>query len=120
MRLGARPAPRRLAVTGLDARSVFRLSLALYLAVLGVTLVGWAALWTLLSLTGVLGNIEGFIGELLGYEDFEFLFWRVLQVFVLIGLVWVLVAAATTTLVAALYNRVSRMVGGVDLEVDER
>ncbi|HVM40531.1 MAG TPA: DUF3566 domain-containing protein, partial [Acidimicrobiia bacterium] len=103
----------------LDAGSVFRLSLGLYLAVFAVVLGAGILFWFLLSAVGVVGQIEGFLGELLGYEDYQFLGWRILQYFVLLGLLWVTVAAAVTALLTILYNRVSKVVGGIQVSLEE-
>lgn len=102
-----------------DARSVFKLALAFYLGVLGVAIVGGSLLWLLLAAAGVISNLESFFGDLLGYEDFRFLFTRILLVMVLVGLVWVVLSAALTALLAAIYNRASRLVGGVEILTDD-
>lgn len=113
------PVKRTLRFGRIGIASVFKLSLAIYLAVLAVLIGASVALWTVLGASGVIGNIEGFFGELLGYEDFEFLGWRILQIVVLIGLVWVVVAATVTAGLAFLYNRMASVVGALELHVEE-
>ena len=39
--------------------------------------------------------------------------------FVLLGLLWVTVAAAVTALLTILYNRVSKVVGGIQVSLEE-
>lgn len=103
----------------ISPRSVFRLSLAFYLALLVAVIVGGTILWFFLQAAGVIGNLESFMGELLGYEDFEFLFGRILLVGILIGLVWVVLSAVVTALLALLYNRASKVAGGIRVVVDD-
>lgn len=114
-----RPGPVGRRITGVDARSIFKLALAFYLGILITVIAGGAALWFVLTATGVIGNFESFLGELLGYEDFQFIFSRIIVVVVLVGLVWVVLSAAVTALFATIYNRASRFTGGLGVTVDD-
>lgn len=114
-----RQGPVRRRVTGVDARSIFKLALAFYLGIFVTVVAGGTALWFVLTAIGVIGNFESFLGELLGYEDFEFIFSRIIVVVVLAGLVWVVLSAAVTALFAAIYNRASRFTGGLGVTVDD-
>jgi hypothetical protein len=76
-------------------------------------------LWFMLGSTGILSDVEGFVGELLGYENFHFLGWRILQFTILLGLLWVVSAAAVTAGLVLLYNRASAIVGGIQVETTE-
>lgn len=111
--------PVRRRITGVDARSIFKLALAFYLGIFVTVVVGGTALWFVLTAAGVIGNFESFLGELLGYEDFRFIFSRIVVVVVLVGLVWVVVSAAVTALFATIYNRASRFTGGLGISLDE-
>lgn len=97
---------------------IFKLALVVYVGVFAVFLLGGVGLWTVLGATGVLGNFESFIGELLGYEDFRFLGSRVFQIFVLVGLLGVILSAVVTAGFALVYNLASRLVGGLEVDLD--
>lgn len=120
-RLGRAPqhGPVRRRLTGVDARSIFKLALAFYLGILVTVVAGGTALWFVLTAAGVIGNFESFLGELLGYEDFQFIFSRIIVVFVLVGLIWVVLSASMTALFAIIYNRASRFTGGLGVTVDD-
>ncbi len=111
--------PVRRRLTGVDAGSIFKLSLVFYLGILITVLVGTSVLWFLLTATGVIENFESFLGELLGYEDFEFVFSRIIVVFVLVGLVGVVISSLATALFAMIYNRATRFTGGLGVTVDD-
>lgn len=98
---------------------MFRLALAFYFGLLVMAIAAGTGLWFVFQLTGVIGNIESFLEELLGYEDLEFLFTRILLIWILVGLVWVALTALATAFLAALYNRVANRLGGVEITVDE-
>ncbi|MBI2169197.1 MAG: DUF3566 domain-containing protein [Actinobacteria bacterium] len=103
----------------ISPRSVFRVALAVYLGILATVVAATTGLWLMLEVTGTIENIESFMGELLGYEDFQFLFGRIFLVLTLLGLVWVVISATVTSLLAALYNRVARLTGGIRVTVDD-
>lgn len=111
--------PVRRRLVGVDAGSIFKLALVFYLGILITVLAGTSLLWLLLTATGVIDNFESFLGELLGYEDFQFVFSRIIVVFVLVGLVGVVLWSAVTALFAAIYNRATRFTGGLGVTVDD-
>lgn len=114
-----RQGPVRRRLTGLAAGSIFKLALVFYLGILITVVVGTSVLWLLLTATGVIENFESFLGELLGYEDFEFVFSRIIVVFVLVGLVGVVLSSLATALFAIIYNRATRFTGGLGVTVDD-
>jgi len=89
--------PGRRVLRRFSTRAMFRFSLAFYFGLLVVSMIVGTILWFVLKVTGVMGNIESFMGELLGYEDFKFLFTRVMLVWALVGLVWVAVSSTTAS-----------------------
>ena len=116
-----RPGERRYRQTirSVDLWTVLKISVCFYLCGLVVGIAAGAALWWIGSLFGVIENVEEFIGELLGSNDFEFLSWRILRGATLVGLVLVCVLVVITTLAAALYNLFSDLLGGVEVVVAE-
>jgi hypothetical protein len=116
-----RPGERRYRQTirSVDLWTVLKISVCFYLYGLVVGIPAGAALWWIGSLFGVIENVEEFIGELLGSNDFEFLSWRILRGATLVGLVLVCVLVVITTLAAALYNLFSDLLGGVEVVVAE-
>jgi hypothetical protein len=116
-----RPGERRYRQTirSIDLWTVLKMSVCFYLCGLVVGIAAGAALWWIGSAFGVIENVEEFIGELLGSNDFEFLSWRILRGATLVGLVLVCVLVVITTLAAALYNLFSDLLGGVEIVVAE-
>lgn len=109
----------RQTVRKVDLWSVLKISVCFYLCALIVAVAAGMVLWWVATAAGVVSNVEEFIGELLGSEDFEFLSWRILRGATFIGLVVVCLMVVVTVLAAALYNLFSELVGGVELTVTE-
>ena len=100
-------------------RSVFRVALVVYLAVLIAFLAAGTVLYVVLQVTGSMSNLESFFEDISGYESAEFLFVQALLFFSVVGLIGVLFATLGTTLLAMLYNRASRLVGGLRVTVED-
>lgn len=103
----------------IDLWSVLKLSTCFYLCGLIVVLVALMVLWWIASGLGVISNLESFISDSTGLEDFEFLSWQVLRGVTLFGLVLVCVLVVVTTIAAAFYNLFSEVLGGVEVTVVE-
>jgi hypothetical protein len=116
-----RPMERRYrqTVRSVDLWSVLKISVCFYLCGLIVALGSGIVLWWIASGVGVIDNVENFIGDLLGSEDFEFLSWRILRGATLVGLVVVCLQVVCTVLAAAFYNLFSEMLGGIEMTVVE-
>jgi hypothetical protein len=116
-----RPMERRYrqTVRSVDLWSVLKISVCFYLCGLIVALGAGIVLWWIASGVGVIDNVENFIGDLLGSEDFEFLSWRILRGVTLVGLVIVCLQVVCTVLAAAFYNLFSEMLGGIEVTVVE-
>jgi hypothetical protein len=116
----ARPVERRYrqVVRRVDLWSVLKVSVCFYLCALVVSLGAGVVLWTLARGAGAIDNVEGFMEDL-GFEDFEFLSWRILRAATLIGLVLSALATILTVLAAAFYNLFSELVGGIEITVVE-
>jgi hypothetical protein len=116
-----RPMERRYrqTVRSVDLWTVLKISVCFYLCGLIVTLGAGIVLWWIASGIGVIHNIENFIGDLLGSDNFELLSWRILRGATLIGLVIVCLQVVCTVLAAAFYNLFSELLGGIEITVVE-
>ena len=116
-----RPQERRYRQTirSVDLWTVLKISVCFYLCALIVLLGAGAVLWWIGSSFGVIENVESFIEELTGWDEFEFLSWPILRGATLLGLVFVCLLVVGTTIAAALYNLFSELLGGIDIVVAE-
>jgi hypothetical protein len=116
-----RPMERRYrqTVRSVDLWTVLKISVCFYLCGLIVTLGAGIVLWWIASGIGVIHNIENFIGDLLGSDNFELLSWRILRGATLVGLVIVCLQVVCTVLAAAFYNLFSELLGGIEITVVE-
>ena len=108
----------RQTVRRVDLWSVLKVAVCFYLCALVVTLGAGIVLWVIAASAGVIDNVENFMSDL-GFEDFEFLSWRILRASTLIGMVFVALATIITVLAAAFYNLFSELVGGIEITVVE-
>jgi hypothetical protein len=123
-----RPAPARQiyerryvqTVRSVDLWSVLKVAICFYLCALVVMLVAGVMLWWIASVSGVVGNVERFIGDLVNNNDFKFLSWQVLRASTLVGLVVVCVLTVVTVLAAAFYNLFAELLGGLEITVVEQ
>ena len=109
----------RQTVRSIDLWSVVRISACFYLCALIVTVVAGAVLWSIASAIGTIANVEDFIEGLLGYKNFRFLSWQVLQAVTFVGLSLVCLMVVCTVLAAAFYNLFADLLGGVEIVVTE-
>lgn len=114
-----RPVAARRTIRHIDPWSMLKLSLVFYACLFLVLLVAGVVLWVIFAAAGVIGNIEHFVGQLLGADHFHFLGVRILEGMVLGGLVLVLLASAFTVLMTVFFNLISDLVGGIELTVVE-
>lgn len=116
-----RPQERRYRQTirSVDLWTVLKVSVCFYLCALIVLIAAGVVVWWIGSSFGVIENVESFIEELTGWDEFEFLSWPILRGATLLGLVFVSLLVVGTTIAAALYNLFSELVGGVELVVAE-
>jgi hypothetical protein len=98
---------------------VLKLSLLFHLAAFLVTLFAGIGLWAVAVNAGATGDVEGFIREAFALKSFTFDGDRIFQAAVLGGLSLVVAATTLTVLLAALFNLMSDVVGGVRLTVLE-
>jgi Transmembrane domain of unknown function (DUF3566) len=103
----------------LDTLSVFRVSVLFYFALYCVLLVAGVILWAVASATGLRGNVESFIADLIASGKFEFVGSELFRASVFGGAVLVVLGAGANVLLAVLYNLISEVVGGISLVVEE-
>ena len=103
----------------IPVRSTFRLAVVFNLLLLGLWLVIGSLLFFVLRNTGVVKNMESFYGEMMGYENVKFRFTQALLVFTVAGLIGVVLASVWAAFLAFVYNRASRLVGGIKLIVTD-
>ncbi|MGH9276799.1 MAG: DUF3566 domain-containing protein [Acidimicrobiales bacterium] len=110
----------RLIIRRFDPWTILKFSVLLYLSMYFVILVAGVVLWAVATATGVRGNIEGFIGELIASDDFKFEANQIFRSSVLGGAVLVALGSLSNVLMAVLYNLISDVVGGIGISVEER
>ena len=110
----------RLTIRRFDPWTILKFSVLLYLSTYFVILVAGVVLWSIASATGVRGNIEGFIGELIAAEEFKFQAAQILRASIFGGALLVAIGSLANVLMAVLYNLISDIVGGIGISVEER
>jgi hypothetical protein len=110
----------RLIIRRVDPWTVLKFSVLLYLSMYFVVLVAGIVLWLVATGTGVRGNIESFVGELIASDRFKFEADQILRSSVIGGALLVLIGSAANVLMAVLFNLISDVVGGIGIGVEER
>jgi transmembrane protein DUF3566 len=116
----ARTRRLRRTLTRVDLWGVLRFSIVFYLCVFVILLVAGALLWAAARGAGVIDNVEDFIDELFSLDDFHFVGRRVLVISALAGGALVVIGTLVSVLGAMLFNLISALIGGVDVEVIEQ
>lgn len=128
-RAQARPAGRRrarLVLQRVDAWSVFLFSLVASICLGVVLFVAVTALYAALSSLGVLGSLNGLLGEVAGSGTDEQVVepfitsGRVLGATAVLAAVDVVLLTALATLGALLYNLCASLTGGIEVQLGER
>lgn len=107
----------RRVVRHVEPRSVVRFALLFYGCLFIVFLVAAVLLWLVASVTGVIDNIETFIEKLFALEGFHFVATQILRGVVLGGIVLVLLGTGLSLLMTVLYNLISDVVGGIEVDI---
>jgi hypothetical protein len=110
----------RLVVRRVEPWTVLKFSVLLFATLYLVMLVAGLVLWAAATATGVRGNVEKFIGDLIASGDFHLLGRTVVRASVLGGAVLVLLGTGANVLFAVLYNLISDVVGGIIVVFEER
>lgn len=108
----------RVVLRRVEPRSVLKLSLVFYLCVSLVLLVAGIVLWLGASAAGVVENVESFFEDA-GFDGFEFAAGQLLRAFAVIAVILVVAGTVANLLLAALFNLMSDVVGGVRITLAE-
>jgi hypothetical protein len=106
-------------VRHVDPWAVLKLSLLFYLCLLAIAMVAGIVLWIVASATGTIHSVEGFVKEAFAFKTFHFDGVKVFRASLLGGLVLVIAGAGLNTLLCALFNLISDLIGGVRVAVIE-
>lgn len=99
---------------------MLKFSVLLFAALYLVVLVAGLVLWAGATATGLRGNVEEFIGDLIASEDFRILGPTMLRASIVGGLVLVVLGTGANVLFAVLYNLISDVIGGITVVFEER
>lgn len=109
-------APVRQQIHSIRIRSVLRVSMLLFAAVLTSLVLAGVVVWWMARVSGQLGALETFLADALGLEAFQlpgrliFLGWTALAAFAS------MVGTALVMLLALVYNRVAELLGGIEID----
>jgi hypothetical protein len=103
----------------IDPWSVFKVSTLLYACLYVAVLIAGVLLWSAAVGSGVVGNIESFIEDVMSYELWEFQADEIFRGGAIIGVVLAVAGVAFNVLLAILFNLISDLVGGVRVTVLE-
>ncbi|MFP5317904.1 MAG: DUF3566 domain-containing protein [Acidimicrobiia bacterium] len=110
----------RLIIRRVDPWTILKFSVLLFTSAYFVILVAGIVLWSIATASGVRGNIESFIGELIASDNFRFKADQLLRSSVIGGAILVVVGSLGNVLMAVLFNLISDVVGGIGISVEER
>jgi hypothetical protein len=110
----------RLVVRRIEPWTVLKFSVLLFATLYLVIMVAGLALWAAATATGVRGNVEKFVGDLIASDDFHLLGPTVMRASAVGGAVLVVMGTGANVLLAVLYNLISDVVGGVIVVFEER
>ena len=110
----------RLIIRRVDPWTILKFSALLFTSAYFVILVAGIVLWSIATASGVRGNIESFIGELIASDNFQFKADQLLRSSVIGGAILVVVGSLGNVLMAVLFNLISDVVGGIGISVEER
>ena len=118
---GRRPRVRKVSrvVRRVDAWTVFKISLVLYLLLYVVLLIAGVLLWRLAGDTGTIDNIQGFIKELFGLKTFTINGKKLFDASRGLGLFLAIAGTGLHVTLAVLFNLIADLVGGVRVTVLE-
>jgi hypothetical protein len=106
-------------VRNIDAWSVLKVSVVFYVSVYCMLLVAAVLLWMAATATGLRGNIEKVVADLIASGKFHFVGSELLRAGVIGGAVLVVAGTTANVMLAVLYNLISDLVGGFSILVEE-
>jgi hypothetical protein len=110
----------RLIIRRVDPWTILKFAVLLFTSTYFVILVAGIVLWSIATASGVRGNIESFVGELIASDNFAFQPDQLLRSSVIGGAILVVVGSLASVLMAVLFNLISDVVGGIGISVEER
>ena len=110
----------RLVLRRIEPWTVLKFSLLLYASLYLVLMVAAITLWAAASVTGLRGNVESFVGDLVASEDFHFQGGELLRASLIGGTLLVLLGSGVTVLLSVLHNLISDLIGGFGVVFEER
>ena len=105
-------------LSGFDLRSVAQFGIKFFGSFAAAACVGFAAVWLLASLVGVVGDLEQFMRDI-GFAGFTFLSIEVILGVALLAAASVAFLVTLTVVAAALYNVLARRHGGIRIYTSE-
>ena len=117
----SRPGRRTVTLRHIDLWSALKVSLALYLSIFVVFLVGAILLWFGARSAGLIDNIEMFVEDLgfAGEGTYQLKGPEILKMTAVIGPIVVVLGALATVAGVAVFNATARLFGGVELTVSD-
>ena len=116
------PAPRvrrvSRVVRDIDPWSVFKVTLVFHFALYVMVLISSILIWNVANATGTVDNVERFM-ESFGWETFRFDGGQIFQNLWILGLFLVFLLTGLAVVVAAVFNLIADLVGGVRVSVLE-
>lgn len=112
---------RTVVLRHVDLWSTLKVSLALYCSVFLVVLVGAVLLWLGARSTGLIDNIETFVEDLgfAGEGTYQLKGPEILKMTAVIGPIVVVLGSLATVAGVAVFNVMTRLLGGVELTVSD-
>jgi hypothetical protein len=98
---------------------VLKVSVVFYVAIYCMLLVAAVLLWMAATATGLRGNIEKVVADLIASGKFHFVGSELLRAGVVGGAVLVVAGTTANVMLAVLYNLITDLVGGVSILVEE-
>ncbi|MCX6528765.1 MAG: DUF3566 domain-containing protein [Actinobacteria bacterium] len=116
------PAPRVRRVTrvvrDIDPWSVFKVTLVFHLALYVMVLISSILIWNVANATGTVDNVERFM-ESFGWDTFRFDGGQIFHNLWILGLFFVFLLTGLAVVMAAVFNLIADLVGGVRVSVLE-
>jgi hypothetical protein len=116
------PAPRVRRVTrvvrDIDPWSVFKVTLVFHLALYVMVLISSILIWNVANATGTVDNVERFM-ESFGWDTFRFDGGQIFHNLWILGLFFVFLLTGLAVVMAAVFNLIADLVGGVRVSLLE-
>ena len=116
-----RPERRTVILRRIDLWSALKVSLALYLSIFLVFMIGAVLLWLAARSAGLIDNIETLVEDLgfAGEGTYQLKGPEILKMTAVIGPIVVVLGALATVAGVAVFNAMSRLFGGVEVTVSD-